>query len=79
MGFHLPIGLLGNLFVVFSLGIDSISPFLPQTQFNEKTRTCADELAAAFHLGWLLILQDRNPEGFLVCYWHRTICIKCPL
>jgi hypothetical protein len=68
MGFHLPIGLLGNLFVVFALGIDSISPFLSQTQFNEKTRTWADELAAAFHLGWLLILQDRNPEGFLVCY-----------
>jgi hypothetical protein len=67
MGFHLPIGLLGNLFVVFALGIDSVSPFLAQTQFNEKTRTCADELAAAFHLGLLLILQDRNPEGFLVC------------
>jgi len=68
MGFHLPIGLLDNLFLVFALGIDSISPFLSQTRFNEKTRTRADELAAAFHLRWLLILQDRNLEGFLVCY-----------
>ena len=68
MGFHLPIGLLGNLFVVFALGIDSISLFLSQIQFNEETQTCADERAAAFHLGWLLFLQDKNPERFLVCY-----------
>ena len=67
MGFHWPIGLLGNLFVVVALGIDSISPFLSQTPFNGKTRTCADEFVLDFLLGLLLILHDRNPQRFFVC------------
>ena len=59
MGFHLPVGLLGNLLAAFALGIDSTPPFLSQS-VNEKTRDSVDELASAFLPGLLMVATTRT-------------------